>query len=85
MVVIFSFSTITSTTFGVVFLNSISLQTVISQSEPKLKVNSVLTPEYKVCRVLHFNIRSLKCHYDELLLFLSQTDCHLFNWNLAEW
>ena len=39
--------------------------------EPKIKVNSVLIPEYKLCRVLHFNIRSLKCHYDELLLFLS--------------
>ena len=65
------FSTFTSTTFGVVFLSSISLPTVISQMEPKIKINSVLIPEYKLFRLLHFNIRSLKCHYDELLLFLS--------------
>ena len=35
------------------------------------KINSVLIPEYKLCRVLHFIIRSLKCHYDEFLPFLS--------------
>ena len=65
------FSTITSATFGVVFLSSVSLPTVIPQMEPKIKINSVLIPEYKLCWALHFNIRSLKCHYDELLLFLS--------------
>ena len=39
--------------------------------EPKIKINSVLISEYKLCRMLHFKIRSLKCHYVELLLFLS--------------
>ena len=64
------FSTITSTTFGVVFLSSISLPTVIPpQMEPILKIKLVLIPK-KIRWLLHFNIRSLKSHYDELLLFL---------------
>ena len=64
------FPTITSAKFWVVFLSSKSLQTAIPKMEPKMKIISVIIPKYK-CRVLHFNNRSLKCHYDELLLFLS--------------
>ena len=75
-------STITSTMIGVVFLSSISLPTVVSQNDPKPEVSLVVTPEYKLCRVLYLDIRSLKNHSDELILLLSssksQTNFHSF-------